>query len=181
MVEAQRRSALENSTSDVAGIRELRPRAIVQICGAPDDLQARLGHWQFDSQPQALKAVAAEDAGLFWTAPDQYLLVSRTQSHGELCLSLEAQLGDSGATLVDLSHARTVFEISGPHARDILAKGCPLDVDSLVVGDCVPTLLGHFNVLLYCRAQSTFQLFVFRSFGLACMEWLVHAAREFQA
>ncbi len=181
MAESKRHSALENYSGTVPGISELRYRAIVQINGAPDDLIKRLSHWKFKKKPQALKAVTGNGGCLLWNAPSQFLLVSDTQTQEEVSGILAEQLMDSGATWVDLSHARTVFELTGPHARDILAKGCPLDVDNMQTGDCSPTLLAHLNILLHCRAPQSFQIFVFRSFGYDCMEWLAHAAREFQA
>ena len=180
MADLKRHSALENCTLSVPGISELPYRAIVQINGAPEDLHKRLRNWNFKTKTQTLKAVAGKDTGLLWNGPGQFLLVSAGQSAEELCGILAEQLQDSDATWVDLSHARTVFELSGPHAQDILAKGCALDVDAMQAGDCVPTLLAHLNVLLYCRAQQSFQIFVFRSFGFDCMEWLAHTAREFQ-
>ncbi len=180
MVDSHRRSALENYTVDVPGVKELRCQAIIQINGAPDDLQKRIHPWNFKGKPQALKGIAAKDTRLLWSAPGQYLLVSESNSSADVCEILEAQLRDSDVSLVDLSQARTVFEITGPHVRELLAKGCPLDVDAMQAGDCAPTLLAHFNVLLYCRAPQTFQVYVFRSFGLACMEWLADASREFQ-
>lgn len=181
MPEVSRRSALENYPEAVPGIREVRCRSIVQINGAPKDLHIRLKDWGFESEARPLKAVAGADARLLWSAPDQYLLTSESRTPLDLLATLETQLGDSGATAVDLSHARTVIELSGLQVRDILAKGCPLDVDAMQPGDCAPCLLAHFNVLLYCQAPRTFQVLVFRSFGLACMEWLAHAAAEFQA
>ncbi len=180
MAELTRCSALQNHPGAVPGIREVRYRTLVQINGAPNNLHTHLAPWAFEKTPQALKAVAGKDAGLLWNGPNQFLLVSENRLPEAVCGILAEQLKASDATWVDLSHARTVFELSGPHARDILAKGCPLDVDSLHPGASTPTVLAHFNILLHCQAPQSFQIFVFRSFGYDCMTWLAHAAHEFQ-
>jgi len=180
--ENNRRSALENHPPQRPGIREVRCGSIVQINGmAADELQQRLADWKFATPPGPLKASRGSNARLLWSGPDQYLLISESLSSAEVITALDSQFNGSGATWVDLSQARTVFELSGPHVRDILAKGCPLDLDALQPGDCAPCLLAHFNILLHCQAPDRFEILVFRSFGRACLEWLEHAAAEFEA
>ncbi len=179
MPETMRRSALEHYPHAVTGIREVRCSAIIQINTAPQDIQQRLKDCAFNSPATVLKAASGEDASLLWSGPDQYLLVSENRPAQKLCDLLDAQLKQTPSTWVDLSQARTVFELSGPNCRDILAKGCPLDVDAMQAGDCAPCLLGHFNILLQCQNQQQFRIFVFRSFGYSCMEWLAHASAEY--
>ena len=72
-----------------------------------------------------------------------------------------------------------MLRLEGPAARDVLAKGCPLDVDGLAAGDCAPTVVGHFNVLLHCLGEDVVDVYVTRSFAAAFAEWVLHAGAEF--
>ena len=72
--------------------------------------------------------------------------------------------------------------MSGPSARDVLAKGCPLDLHPAVFGpgDCAQTLLAKANVTLRCVDDSPrFELIVRRSFAEYAALWLHDAAMEY--
>lgn len=165
------------------GVRlsDLRPLAIAQINGAPagHDLRASLSVFNLTMEPAPRYAARGDGLRLLWCGPAQYLAVSEHHQDDELALFLYQALEGTDATVVDLSHARTIFRIDGPASRELLAKGCSLDVDRMQPTECVATTLGHFNVLLHCDGKHSFELHVSRSFGLACFQWLAHCAREF--
>lgn len=177
-VEAGRHGAGDAGEPGVT-LEECRPAALVQLNGVADPgslagLLARLGAAGV-AQPR--RGVSGEHGDLLWAGADQWWLVGRDAEMGAReALELVAA---PDATVTDLGHARTALRVGGPMARDLLAKGCPLDVDGLKKGDCVSTRLGPFNVVLYCRAEASLDLYVFRSFGLAMWEWLLDEAAEF--
>ena len=73
-----------------------------------------------------------------------------------------------GGALFDVSASRIAWALSGPHATDVLAKGCPLDFHSRAfgVGACAQSVYGHINVLVEKRNEApTFTLMVARSFA----------------
>jgi sarcosine oxidase subunit gamma len=164
------------------GLRELRPVAMAQLNAAPrgDDLRRRFAAFALDSEPAPLRC-AAGDAGLrlLWTGPDRYLAVCARRRDEDPIASLAQALDGTDATLVDVSHARTVLRIEGVACRELLAKGCPLDLDAMGPGDCAPTLVAHFNVLLHCDGEHAFELYVGRSLAMSFLAWLLHAGDEF--
>ena len=166
----------------VVVLEELRPGALVQLNGVsePASFAGLLSRLGIDGAPQPRRGLTGSKGELLWTGADQWWLVDREggMSAAEALALLEVRRAPD-ATALDLGHARTVLRVSGPMARDLLAKGCPLDVDGLRVGDCASTRLGPFNVVLHCAGTSRFDLYVFRSFGLAMWEWLNDEAAEF--
>ena len=162
-------------------IEEQRPTAIAQVNGAGDEtaFAAALSYLAPESAPEARRACTASGATLLWNGPGQWLAVSATSPAADFIRGLRQALETSGATVTDLSHSRTVLRIAGPKARDVLLKGCPLDIELMRPNDCASSLLGHLNVLIHCLGDQTFDVYVFRSFGLAMWEWLVDAALEF--
>lgn len=171
------------SVADGPGVvlRELIPSALWQVNGAPEEaeLKKRLKGWKLDTAPVANTASTGPDASWVWTGPGQWLVVSRTLDSGALRAGLEETLKGSDATLCDLGHARSVFALAGRDAVEVVCKGCSADIESLAAGAAVSTQLGPFSVNLVCRAQTDFELYVFRSFGLAAWEWLSEASAEF--
>ena len=160
-------------------LEETLPGALVQLNGLsdPGSLAGVLSRLGISGTPRPRLGLAGEHGDLLWTGADQWWVVpgERAMSAAdarELC-------GADDATALDLGHARTVVRVGGPMARELLAKGCPLDVDGLEAGYCAPTRLGPYSVVLHCRAERCFDLYVFRSFGLAMWEWLADEAAEF--
>ena len=160
-------------------LEEILPRALVQLNGVsdPGSLAGVLSRLGIAGTPEPRLGLTGESGDLLWTGADQWWVVDREQEMSaaearELCSA-------DDATALDLGHARTVVRVGGPMVRDLLAKGCSLDVDGLEAGFCAPTKLGPFSVVLHCRAESSFDLYVFRSFGLAMWEWLADEAAEF--
>jgi sarcosine oxidase subunit gamma len=105
--------------------------------------------------------------------------VSASVGADGLLAELEERFSSTDATVSDLSHARTVLRVSGAAWKDLLAKGCPADIDAMVPGDCVASLLSHFTVIIHCVTEDSADVYVFRSFGASLWEWLKRGAEEF--
>jgi sarcosine oxidase subunit gamma len=179
VADSERRSALEKhyqqgnfgatgAHGPALKLRERRDLAMAQVNGAPDQ-----------GGPAPLGSLTDGDTILLWTGPGQWLAVSASAGADGLLAELEQRLSATDATLSDLSHARTVLRVSGPAWKDLLAKGCPADIDAMAPGDCVASLLSHFTVVIHCVAEDSADVYVFRSFGASLWEWLRRGAEEF--
>ena len=117
-----------------------------------------------------------------WLGPDEWLVVTPPDVQARLADSLEAALQGVHASVTDVTGGQTVITLSGPSARDVLAKGCPLDLHPSVFGpgDCAQTLLAKANVTMRCVDDSpSFELIVRRSFAEYAALWLHDAALEY--
>ena len=112
---------------------------------------------------------------VLWMAPSTWLIVS---TNGKLKDTLEVSYGET----TDVSHTRTLMRMSGRNTRDLLSKGCALDLHPKVfqVGMCARTQLAHTPVILHLRdCAGGFDLYVPRSYAVHMWDWLNHAAKEF--
>ena len=162
-------------------LSERRPAAILQLNGTPEPaaLHGALQALGLTSAPRPNGATGGERADLLWNGPNQWLAVSEAVLPAPLADELRAALADTDSTVMDVSHARTVLRIQGHAAKTLIGKGCPADVESMQAGDCLSSLLGPFTVLVHCLHSEQFDIYVFRSFGLAIWEWLTEEAAEF--
>ncbi|MFK4038612.1 2Fe-2S iron-sulfur cluster-binding protein [Nonomuraea wenchangensis] len=80
-----------------------------------------------------------------------------------------------GPEWVDVSDQRTVLELSGPEAEEILITGCPLDLHPSVFPGHAQTFLGRASVLLERRAADNYRVYVRSSFTRYLAEWLLDA------
>lgn len=119
---------------------------------------------------------------VIWLSPDEFLAidVSRTQQPGEGS-DLEAALEGLPGQAVDLSANRTIIELSGRHAREVLEKGCRADLHPRVfpVGAAIATQLAQAALILQRSGEDSFRLLPRASFADYTVRWLLDAVREY--
>lgn len=89
---------------------------------------------------------------------------------------------ESTATVVDLSHARSVFLVSGSAATKTIAKFCGLDLEAnqFPTGSATNTRFEHISMTLARTDDApTFELMVFRGYAQHVGESLIEGAAEF--
>ena len=126
-----------------------------------------------------------EDITVCWMGPDEWLLVLRPGAQTRCVTDLREALGEHHASAVDTTGGYTLVNVSGPRRRELLAKGCTLDLHprSSSPGQCAQTNLGKAGVVLIPRGKGSdsqsFDVIVRRSFADYLGLWLHHSAREY--
>ena len=131
---------------------------------------------------EPLTVARKRDVSLLWLGPDEWLVVTPDRRVARIERVLRDALEGQRAALTDVSHSRTVLMLSGPEARAVLAKGCPLDLHPRLFGPgrCAQSRLAKCQVLIHqTNATPTFEIYVNRSFSQYAWTWLEDAAREF--
>ena len=116
-----------------------------------------------------------------WYGPGIWLVCSSGLEEGQLSVELETQLGGA-ASVVELSHARSILSLSGPKALSALAKLCSLDLHPkiFVAGSCANTTMHHMTVhIARVPGRDDFELHVMRGFAVSLCEALVSASAEY--
>jgi sarcosine oxidase subunit gamma len=126
------------------------------------------------------------DLGALWLGPDAWLLTCPPAETAPRIDGLRAALSEVHAAIVDVSDGRVALRLAGPNARDVFAKGCPLDLHprAFAPGRCAQSLLAKASVLIHLLSEDahrgpTFNLYVARSFAHDLFAWLNDAGREF--
>jgi len=94
---------------------------------------------------------------------------------------LTAELGQLAA-VTDQTDARAVLKLHGPRVRDVLAKGCPVDLHPRAFrrGDTALTTIGGIGTQIWwADVDEAFHLAVPRSMAGSFWSWLVPSAQEF--
>lgn len=128
-------------------------------------------------------AARAGDLTTLWLGPDEWLVVAPGGAPEDLEKSLRQAIGTEPGAVVDQSAHRTTLEVTGACARDVLAKGCSLDLHPRVfgAGSCAQTLLAQAPVLLLARGgeDTTYWLLVRSSLASYVVDWLLDASVEY--
>lgn len=94
--------------------------------------------------------------------------------------ALRAAVSRSHTAVNDISGGQVALVIEGNDTREILSKGCTLDLHPSVftAGSCAQSGLAKANVLLACLDDApSFMIVVRRSFADYLCRWLLRAAR----
>ena len=183
---AERFTALYEAASGSISIRELPFLTQINLRADPGDqaLMQRLADglgFPLPSRPNT--AACLEDRRALWLGPDEWLIVGRDDQVASLKQLLRDGLAGAFGSIVDVSANRTVLEIRGARARDLLAQGVPIDLDprSFGANQCAQTLLAKAQVIIERRGdEAAFHLYVRSSFAGYAAEWLLDAAATAQ-
>ena len=127
-------------------------------------------------------AIVGGDITLLWLGPDEWLVVTPDGQETELAKRINDALAGQHFAVSDVSDSRAVIGLTGVHARDVLMKGCSLDLHPRVfnAGDCAQSGLARCHMLLHqINEIPTYDVYVHRSFSDYAWRWLEDAAREY--
>ena len=167
--------------SEVVPGRQLNLRAdpgnVALLAGVEKQLGAAL--------PETPNRVASSSGvNALWLGPDEWLLVFEDDA-AKTIRKLEKLCAKHGASLTDVSDARGVVRVAGERARDVLAKGCSLDLHErgFEAGSCAQSTIALCQVVLQRLpddgAGPVYQLYAGRSFAIYLWEWLTDASLEY--
>jgi methylglutamate dehydrogenase subunit D len=129
--------------------------------------------------PGTPNAVCNAAHALVWAGPGQWLLIADQKENF-------AELSELAA-VSDQSDGRAALRLSGPHVRDMLAKGCMIDLhpSAFPSGAVAMTSVAHINVHLWRvdeqprDGNAVFDILVPRSMASSFWSWATASAAEY--
>ena len=131
--------------------------------------------------PIANKFTTAGERHVVWLGPDEFLVICEAGKDEELVSAIHASFGDRHAAVTNITDALAAFHLKGVAVRQVLAKGCALDLhqNSFASGDAAQTLLSHAAVTIMALAVDEFIVICRTSFASYLHDWIVDAALEY--
>lgn len=127
--------------------------------------------------PRRPQRVVGNGIVFVWLGPDQWLAIAERTNNRDLEVELKQRVAGL-ASVVDQSDGRVIVRVSGPLAREVLAKGVPIDLhaDTFGVNAVAITHASHIGVIMWqVDAAPTFELAMFRSYADSFAHWLLEA------
>ncbi|WP_342364301.1 sarcosine oxidase subunit gamma [Terrarubrum flagellatum] len=158
-----------------------RPVAFAEIVarrGRAAELSAALKTaFGFDA-PAAGRSARNVDVEALWIAPDTVLIVGAAPAISRLRNALARDV----AAFVDQSGGYGVLRISGPRAREALAKGCRIDLHPSAFGSghVARTIMAQMPVAIHQLDDApTFDLIIPRTLAVSFADFVTESAEEF--
>ena len=116
-----------------------------------------------------------------WLSPDEILLLTEAGAEGALAKQISDNAGRAHIAVNDISDALTSLHLKGSAVRQILAKGCAIDLheDHFTTGDCAQTMLSHAGVTILALGDDEMMVICRTSFTDYTVAYLCDAALEY--
>ena len=115
---------------------------------------------------------------VYWLGPDEWLLATEHGREKDLAAQLDKNLAGQCYSLVDMTGGQVMMRLRGPSAREVLARGCTLDLHprAFKAGRCAQTTLAKTSMLIALADDApTFDIIVRRSYAEYAARWLRHS------
>ena len=123
------------------------------------------------------------DTTVIWLGPDEWLVTGTALAGPELEARLREAVAPHGGAAVDVSGQRTTLRLRGSGSREVLGKGCALDLHPRAFGEgtAAQTMLGQAGVILLAVDANgdDYRILVRSSFARYLADWLLDAAEEY--
>ena len=122
--------------------------------------------------------ISNNDTRILWSGPKNWFLISTKK---DLLKNILQVFKDTDFAVTDLSHSRTIIELEGKNAKEVLKKGCPFNFNILEKNNCVNTIFNGitFTVDMIDDKPDKIRLFALRSFGESLYHSITDASLEF--
>jgi sarcosine oxidase subunit gamma len=127
--------------------------------------------------PRETGAVATGCADVLCIGPTDWLAIATDPDAATLLQRLDEAFEGSAFRTTNVSQALSRIEIDGAEARELLSKGCSLDLHPprFAPGRCARTRFAGMPVIIRCTQDSTFQCIVTISYAEYLVSWLEDA------
>ena len=124
------------------------------------------------------KVTTNKETRILWNAPRTWLIIS---SKKNIVSSIKDKCDNENFAVTDISHSRAVIQIKGLQAKEVLKKGCPININEIQVNNCAGTVFNGITIVVDCvnNNPDTFNLLALRSFGETFYHHITDSALEF--
>ena len=170
----------KKNEKDLLQISEVKNLAIIQIVQYKRS-KIQLSTIQIEGlgfPMENSKVESNKETRILWSAPRTWFIISKKEN---IINNIKEKFTDENFSITDISHSRAVIQIKGLQAREILKKGCPLNINEFKTNNCAGTIFHGISIVvdLIDNNPDTFNLLTLRSFGESFYHHITDAALEF--
>lgn len=121
-----------------------------------------------------------DDKAVAWMSRDELLIMVPHEEADGAVATLSAALAGEHATVANVSDARALFRVEGPHAREALAKLTPVDLHpmSFGAGEMRRTRMAQVPAAIWQSGEDQFSVICFRSVAQYVFDLLALSAKD---
>ena len=170
----------KKNEKDLLQISEVKGLTIVQVVQYKKS-KFQLNNIKIDDLELPLessKVLFNKQTRILWSAPRTWLVISFKE---DIVKKIKEKCSAENFAITNISHSRAVIQIKGFQAREVLKKGCPINLNEFKKGNCAGTVFNGIAIIidLIDNSPDTFNLLTLRSFGQSFYHHITDACLEF--
>ncbi len=127
--------------------------------------------------------VQAKGITVFWLGPDEWLVHTAEDAQSALHDKLRTAFAELHCAITDVSDYFVVIEMRATTpgaARDVLARGCSLDLHPRVFGpgQCAQSHFAHANILLHQVSDDAYDIQVRMTYAVYLWNYFADCAKQ---
>ncbi|MDC3119703.1 sarcosine oxidase [Candidatus Pelagibacter sp.] len=127
---------------------------------------------------KVLSVVSNENTRILWNGPRNWLIMTNKK---EVLSEIGKNFSEKDFAVTDVSHSKSIIELEGDEAKEVLKKGCPFNFNELYKNNCLNSTFNGMTIIIDMinDKPDTFRIFSLRSFGESLYQSLTDASLEF--
>ena len=166
----------KNELTNVSEVKHLQIIQIVQYKKSTIQISSlNLDNLQFPEVP--MQVHSNKETRILWSGPGNWLLASTKK---DILNSVQKICDDKNFAVTDLSHSRAIIELKGSNSKEVLKKGCPINLNEFKVNNCANSIFHGITITIdmISNDPETFRIFALRSFGESLYHGITDACLE---
>ena len=119
-----------------------------------------------------------ENTRILWNGPRNWLVIT-TQK--EVFFEIDKKFEEGDFAVTDISHSKSIIELEGDDAKEVLKKGCPFNFNEFRKNNCLNSTYNGMSIIVDMINDNpdTFIIFALRSFGESLYHSITDSSLEF--
>jgi len=119
-----------------------------------------------------------ENTRILWNGPRSWLVIT-TQK--EVFSEIDKKFKEVDFAVTDISHSKSIIELEGDQAKEVLKKGCPFNFNEFYKNNCLNSTFNGMTIIvdMISDKPDTFRIFALRSFGESLYHSITDSSLEF--
>ena len=161
-------------------ISEIKNLFIIQIVQYKNSTfvyeEIKIDNLKLSSKP--LSVESNENTRILWNGPRNWLVIT-TQK--EVFSEIYKKFEESDFAVTDISHSKSIIELEGEYAKEVLKKGCPFNFNELYKNSSLNSTFNGMSIIvdMINDKPDTFRIFALRSFGESLYHSITDSSLEF--
>ena len=138
--------------------------------------EIKIDNLNLSSKP--LSVESNENTRILWNGPRNWLVIT-TQK--EVFFEINKKFEEKDFAVTDISHSKSIIELEGDDAKEVLKKGCPFNFNEFNKNNCLNSTFNGMSIIvdMINDDPDTFRIFALRSFGESLYHSITDSSLEF--
>ena len=119
-----------------------------------------------------------ENTRILWNGPRNWLVITTKK---EVFFEIDKKFEEVDFAVTDISHSKSIIELEGDEAKEVLKKGCPFNFNEFHKNNCLNSTYNGMSIIVDMINDNpdTFRIFALRSFGESLYHSITDSSLEF--